>query len=93
MKKITYDDLQKALDSLNIVSRITNEELKAKYQKLSKKYHPDMPDGDEAKFREINEAYKIIQTYIKNYRFKLDEDEFYQQNPFLKKSSDWFYDF
>jgi len=93
MGKIDYKDFQKALDSLNIVSKITSDELKNKYQKLSKKYHPDMPDGDEAKFREINEAYKIIQKYIKNYRFKLDEEEFYQQNPFLKKSSDWFYDF
>ena len=91
--KIEYEDFQKALDSLNIVSRMTNEELKAKYQKLSKKYHPDMPDGDEEKFREINEAYKTIQKYMKNFRFKLDEEEFYQQNPFSKKSSDWFYDF
>ena len=53
-----------------------------------------MPDGDEAKFREINEAYKLLQAYIKNYRFSLSEDEFYGQNPFLKKSSgDWFYGF
>lgn len=90
---MTYEDFQKALDSLNIVSRMTNEELKARYQKLSKKYHPDMPTGNEEKFREINEAYKIIQKYIKSYRFQLDEEEFYKQNPFSKKSSDWFYDF
>jgi len=90
---MNYEDFQKALDSLNIVSKLSAQELKIKYQKLSKKYHPDMPSGDEEKFREINEAYKTIQNYIKNYRFKLDEEEFYQQNPLSKKSSDWFYDF
>jgi len=90
---MTYEDFQKALDSLNIVSRMSVDELKSRYQKLSKLYHPDMPTGDEERFREVNEAYKTILRYIKNFRFKLDEDEFYQQNPFSKKSSDWFYDF
>ncbi len=90
---MNYEDFQKALDSLNIVSRMSVDEIKNRYQKLSKLYHPDMPDGDEERFREINEAYKTIQKYIKNFRFKLDEEEFYQQNPFSKKSSDWFYDF
>jgi len=88
-----YEKFQKALESLNIVSRTTAQELKTKYQKLSKIYHPDMPSGDEKKFREINEAYKIIQKYMQNFRFELNEKEFYEQNPFLKKSSDWFYDF
>ena len=88
-----YEQFQKALDVLNIVSKATAQELKTKYQKLSKKYHPDMPNGNEKKFRELNEAYKTIQQYIKNYRFQLNEEEFYQQNPFSKKSSDWFYDF
>ena len=88
-----YEQFQKALDILNIVSKATTQELKTKYQKLSKKYHPDMPNGDEKKFIEINEAYKLILQYMQNFRFNLDEEEFYQQNPFLKKSSDWFYDF
>ena len=94
IKKISsYEEFEKAIDTLQIASKITSEELKRKYQMLSKKYHPDMPDGDAQKFRELNEAYKLIQTYIKNYRFSLDEDEFYNQNPFLKKSSDWFYSY
>jgi len=90
---ITYEEYEKALESLGIVSRYTASDLKNRYLKLSKKYHPDMPDGDDEKFKEINEAYKIIQKYIQDFKFQVDEEEFYQQNPFLKKSSDWFYDF
>ena len=87
---MSYKDFEKALESLNIVTRMTHIELKNQYQRLSKEYHPDMPDGSEEKFREINEAYKLIQGYMKNFRFQLNEEEFYQQNPFAKQSEDWY---
>ena len=90
---MTYEKFEKALDVLGIVSRASMLDIKNRYQKLSKKYHPDMINGDDEKFRELNEAYKIIQLYIKEFRFKLDKEEFYEQNPFSKKSNDWFYDF
>lgn len=89
----TYKDFEKALYSLEIVSKASITEIKNKYQKLSKEYHPDMKNGDNEKFLEINEAYKVVSEYMKNFRFKLDEEEFYEQNPFSKKSGDWFYDF
>ncbi len=90
---ITYEKFEKSLEILGIVSRFSLNDLKNNYLKLSKKYHPDMPDGDDEKFKEINEAYKTIQKYIQTYRFGVDEDDFYQQNPFSKKSGDWFYNF
>ncbi|MDD2652297.1 MAG: J domain-containing protein [Sulfurimonas sp.] len=90
---MNYEKFQEALDILDISSRITHTELKKRYQKLSKVYHPDMQSGDEKKFREIHEAYKIVEAYMKNFRFSLDEKEFYEQNPFSKKSKDWFYSF
>ncbi len=90
---MSFEDYEKALESLGIVSRYTLFDVKNRYLKLSKKYHPDMADGDDEKFKEINEAYKLIQTYIQSYRFGVDEDDFYTQNPFSKKSGDWFYDF
>ena len=89
----SFEDFEKALESLGIISRFTASDLKNRYLKLSKKYHPDMPDGDDKKFKELNEAYKMIQKYIQDFRFQVNEEEFYQQKPFLKKSSDWFYDF
>lgn len=90
---MTYEKLQKALETLDIVTRITQAELKEKYLRLSKMYHPDMPEGDVKKFKEINEAYKLVNSYIQNYRFSFDEDEFYAQNPFSRKQKDWFYNF
>jgi DnaJ-class molecular chaperone len=90
---MSYENLEEALECLNIVTRITREELKNKYLKLSKMHHPDMPDGSAEKFKEINEAYKLLDEYMKNFRFQLDEDEFYQQNPFARKSKDWFYSY
>jgi curved DNA-binding protein CbpA len=90
---MNYEKFQEALDVLEVVTRITHSELRQKYLKLSKIYHPDMPSGDALKFKEVNEAYKLINSYMQNFRFSLDEEEFYAQNPFSKKSKDWFYNF
>jgi DnaJ-class molecular chaperone len=90
---MNYKDFEKALESLEIVSKASHSDIKNKYQLLSKRYHPDMPEGNAEKFREINEAYKIVNSYMKHFRFELNEEEFYRQNPFSKNSSDWFYDF
>ena len=89
----SYQDYEKALNSLGIVSRFTLSDLKNNYLKLSKKYHPDMQDGNDEKFKEINEAYKLIQKYTQSYRFGVDEKDFLTQNPFAKKGGDWFYEF
>jgi len=36
------------------------EEIKKAYRGLAHKYHPDKAGGDEAKFKEVNEAYQIL---------------------------------
>lgn len=36
------------------------EEIKRAFHKLAHKYHPDKKGGDEAKFKEVNEAYQIL---------------------------------
>ena len=44
---------------LGVTSSATEDEIKAAYRKLAKKYHPDLHPGSataEAKMKEINEA-------------------------------------
>jgi molecular chaperone DnaJ len=47
---------------LGIKNGASESEIKKAYRKLSKKYHPDVNDGEEAKSKmsEINEAYEIL---------------------------------
>ena len=46
---------------LGLDKNATEEDIKKQFKKLSKIYHPDVkPTGDEAKFKEINNAYSIL---------------------------------
>lgn len=46
---------------LGVNKNATKDEIKSSYRKLAKKYHPDNKEtGDEAKFKEIQEAYDIL---------------------------------
>lgn len=45
---------------LELSKGATKEEIKKAYRKLAHQYHPDKKDGDEAKFKEVNEAYSIL---------------------------------
>ena len=53
----------KALKILNLKLPLSMEEIKKKYKKLVKIFHPDVNDNNkeaEDKFKEINESYKIL---------------------------------
>ncbi|NTV44192.1 MAG: molecular chaperone DnaJ [Candidatus Yonathbacteria bacterium] len=45
---------------LGIERGASKEDIKKAFRKLAHKYHPDKKDGDEAKFKEVNEAYQIL---------------------------------
>ena len=48
---------------LQISRQASDKEIKAAYRKLAKKYHPDLNDGTdmaEERFKDINEAYRIL---------------------------------
>jgi len=45
---------------LGVDKKATDEEIKKAFRKAAHKHHPDKDGGDEAKFKEINEAYQVL---------------------------------
>ncbi len=45
---------------LNVPENASIDEIKKNYRKLSLEFHPDRPNGNAEKFKQINEAYEIL---------------------------------
>lgn len=54
---------------LGISKSASADEIKKAFRKLAVKYHPDKDGGDEAKFKEINEAYEVLKDASKRQRY------------------------
>jgi curved DNA-binding protein CbpA len=57
---------------LGVDSNCALDEIKEAYRKLSKKFHPDLNQGDayfEDRFKEINEAYETLSDQARRYRY------------------------
>jgi molecular chaperone DnaJ len=47
-------------DILGVPKTATDDDIKKAFRKLAHKYHPDKKGGDEAKFKEVSEAYAVL---------------------------------
>lgn len=54
---------------LGVSKTASADEIKKAFRKLAVKYHPDKEGGDEAKFKEINEAYEVLKDQQKRQRY------------------------
>lgn len=45
---------------LGVQKGASKDEIKKAFYKLAHKYHPDKKEGNEAKFKEVNEAYQVL---------------------------------
>jgi molecular chaperone DnaJ len=45
---------------LGVEKNASKEEIKKAFRKLAHQYHPDKNKGDDAKFKEVNEAYQVL---------------------------------
>lgn len=46
--------------TLGVSKTATKDEIKRAYRKLAHEHHPDKKSGNEAKFKEVNEAYQVL---------------------------------
>ena len=83
MHQVSLLEFQDAVKTLDLISLCTKEDVRKKYLKLSRKYHPDMEGGSTEKFQEIRKAYEVLVEYMENFRFLFSDEEFKQQNPIL----------
>ncbi len=54
---------------LGVEKNATESDIKKAFSKLAHKYHPDKQGGDEAKFKEVNEAYQVLKDKDKRQKY------------------------
>lgn len=54
---------------LGVNKAASDDEIKKAFRKLAIKHHPDKEGGDEAKFKELNEAYEVLKDKQKRQRY------------------------
>jgi len=56
-------------ETLGINKGASKDEIKKAFYKLAHKYHPDKKGGNEAKFKEVNEAYQVLSDDSKRSKY------------------------
>ena len=75
-----YEKIHEALETLGLPSHVSLRDITARYRYLALGKHPDAGGEDEEMAR-LNEAYRLLKSYIENYRFSFSEEEILKQFP------------
>ena len=54
---------------LGVDKSASKDEIKKAFYKLAHKYHPDKKEGNEGKFKEVNEAYQVLSDDTKRSKY------------------------
>lgn len=68
--------------TLGVEKGASADEIKKAFRKLAHKYHPDKKTGDEAKFKEVNEAFQVLGDESKRKQYDQFGSNFNQQGGF-----------
>ena len=77
---------------LGVEKSASEDEIKKAFRKLAHQYHPDRPDGNEDKFKEVNEAYQILSNQDKRRQYDQFGQTFDGNNPFQGGGFDFNFD-
>jgi molecular chaperone DnaJ len=56
-------------ETLGVAKGASKDEIKKAFYKLAQKYHPDKKGGNEAKFKQVNEAYQVLSDDAKRSKY------------------------
>lgn len=74
------EEIEYALEILSLPKLVSRDDVKKQYHFLAKKNHPDL-GGDPVRMEMINNAYKLLTTYMDEFRYTFDEEEISKQFP------------
>ncbi len=67
---------------LGVEKNASADDIKKAFKKAAMVHHPDRPGGNEAKFKEVNEAYQVLSDAEKRGRYDQFGSDFQQQGGF-----------
>jgi molecular chaperone DnaJ len=69
-------------DILGVSKSASTDDIKRAYRKKAHEYHPDKGNGNEAKFKEVNEAYQVLSDDSKRKSYDRFGDNYQQASGF-----------
>src|SRR3989339_637045 len=74
---------------LGLEKNATADEVKKAFKKMAMTHHPDRPGGDEKKFKEINEAFQVLNDADKRTKYDQFGSDFESQGGWGASGGNW----